>query len=107
MVSEEMDLYADRRESAGVATVGGRATRRERISGLPWRQGSKPVTKPESAAADLKPMMTEGVEGAVEMGAVTKMSAANGVGRKELLLLLDIVVLRMVIPGDLGRRNPE
>jgi len=52
-------------------------------------------------------MMTEGVEGAVEMGAVTKMSAANGVGRKELLLLLDIVVLRMVIPGDLGRRNPE
>ena len=76
------DLYADRRGSALAMVDGGRATRRERTSGLPWRERSKPLPKPAVAAADLKPTMTERAEGAAEMGAVCV--TADGIGRTVL-----------------------
>ena len=47
-----MDLYADRRGLVLTATVGGRSTRRERISVLPWRERSKPLPKPMAEVAE-------------------------------------------------------
>jgi len=100
----EMDWYADRRGSAGAATVGGRAARWERMSGLPRREHSNPLTKPAAIAAVLKPDMTERVVGAPEMGAVTEMAAADGNGRRILLLSLNILGAE---DGSTGRGEVE
>ena len=49
------------------------------------------MPRPAEAAAEWKPSMTEWADGAAEMGAVTKMAAADGIGRVILVLLLGIL----------------